>query len=184
MLLERPWGRVKDPVAIPHLLDTDSLLELTDQDLAILLRDHLVPRPDLGNRRSWERLWTVLGGDPQLSDRAFDVLEDLLDTTEAALQGEQLDDHQRRRAEKFLRFCEDAWKRLQLDDDKPLGWAGRAAVGFNPPARRVLERLVDAIAHHRTMVTREGSVRETDEQLWRVLGAVGLDPAESRRRRR
>lgn len=184
VLLERPWSRVKTPVAIPDPLSVPALSALAAEQFAALLRDHLVPREPSGvDRERWERLWAVLGRDDGLADRAFDVLEQFLDQTDRALRSDGLDAHQRRRAQKFERFCDDAWQRLRVDDDKPLGWAGRAAAGFNPPARKVLEQLVDAIAQHRNTVTAAGPPREADAQLWAVLRRVDLDPDLSRRRR-
>lgn len=184
MLVDRPWSRVKTPVPIPDRLEPDALRELSRDDLARLLRDQLVPRQPAGPERDrWEQLWALLSRDDELADRAFDILEEFLDQAERALEGGELDEHQRRRAEKFRRFCEDAWQRLQRDDDRPLGWAGRAANGFNPAARRVLEHLVDAIVDHRRVVTATGSPKPHDEGLWRVLADVSLDPDLPRRRR-
>jgi hypothetical protein len=183
VLIEQPWSRVKNPVAIPPALDPAGLAALPDEEFARLVRDHLVPRQPAGEeRRLWERLWGLLGRDERLADRTFDVLEDFLDGVEAVLDSGQLDEHQQARAEKFRRFCDDAWKRLQVDDDKPLGWAGRAAAGFNPPARRVIEQLVDAIAEHRRTVATAATTPK-DKRLWQVLADVGLDPEGSRRRR-
>ncbi len=184
VLLEQPWRRVKIPAALPEPLSVAALSGLAAEEFAVLLRDHLVPRNPAGvDRERWERLWAVLSRDDALSDRAFDVLEEFLDQVDRALRSDALDAHQRRRAQKFERFCDDAWQRLRVDDDKPLGWAGRAAAGFNPPARKVLEQLVDAVAQHRSAVTAAGSASAADEQLWAVLRHVDLDPDLSRRRR-
>ncbi len=184
VLLERPWSRVKTPVAIPDPLGPAALLKLALEDFAVLVRDHLVPRDPGGPERDrWEQLWVLLGRDDQLAERVYDVLEDFLDQAEQALAGGGLDEHQRRRAQKFARFCEDSWQRLRVEDDKPLGWAGRAGSGFNPAARKVIEQLVDAIAEHRAAVTSAGTVRPTDRELWKALRDVGLDPEAGRRRR-
>jgi hypothetical protein len=184
VLLEQPWMRAKEPAAIPDPPDRESLLALTPEQYARLLRDNLVPREPTGPvRERWEQLWRTVTRSERLAERTSDVLEDFLDATEEALTSGDLDDAQRKRAQKFRRFCGDAWKRLQIDEDLPLGWAGRAAAGFNPPARRVLEQLVDAIADHRRSVRGREVVRPADESLWAILASVGLDPENSRRRR-
>lgn len=185
VLLERPWARIKTPVPIPDPADVDDLLTLPLEQLAELVRDHLLPRgQDPDARTRWERLWAALGADDRLADRTFDVLEDLLSTTEADLGSGRLEDADERRARKFLTSCDHAWSRLQGHDDRPLGWAGGRAARFNPPARHVLAQLVDAIAEHRRSVTEAKTVRGVDEELWRVLAAVRLDPEQMRSTRR
>ena len=180
MLLEQPWARVKEPVAIPTPTTAESLEALSEQDLAVLVRDHLVPRrPDGVERARWESLWRLLSAEDALAERCFDVLEQFLDDVETALAGAQPDKHSRMRMEKFRRFCDDAWQRLQLHHDRPLGWAGRAGAGFNPAGRAVISRLVDAIDRHRARADITGEVRPADRQLWQVLREVGLDPASA-----
>lgn len=175
--LDQPWSRVKDPVPIPAPTTPETLHELSEQDLARLLRDHLVPRQPTGVERSrWESLWRVLSVDDDLAERAFDVLEDFLSDVEQALQDEGLDEHTRKRMEKFRRFCDDAWQRLRLHHTRPLSWAGRAGAGFNPAGRAVISQLIDAIAQHRALLQDEPGVRDTDLELWQVLQRVGLDP--------
>ena len=177
MLLDRPWARVREPTPLPRPLTVEQLRSLTEVDLARLLRDHLVPRAeDPDGRGGWERLWALLRAEDDLAERAFDVLEDLLEVTETALAGGGLREAEVRRARKTQRLCQEAWRRLEVDDDGPLAWAGRAARGFNPPARRVLAQLVDAVDAHRREVRATGPPGEVDERLWRVLGRVGLDP--------
>jgi hypothetical protein len=184
VLLERPWDRVKTPTAIPASLTAETLEGLPAEEFARLLRDHLVPREATGpGRQRWQEMWNLLSRDDDLAERAFDVLEEFLDQVEEALEDKSLDEHQRKRAQKFARFCDDAWKRLQIDDDKPLAWAGRAAAGFNPPGRKVIDQLVTAIAAHRREVQASRAGRPEDERLWRSLRAVGLDPDQKRRRR-
>lgn len=179
MSLDRPWARVAEIELIPSPLNGRALRELGGSQFAGLIRDHLVPRqPAAEARRQWEQLWDLLAGDDELAERALDVLEQFLDTTEAALHGE-LDEHQTRRASKFLRFCDDAWNRLDRGDDvRPLGWAGKAGRGFNPAAAKVIARIVDAIDTHRDAVGEHGS--SADKQLWAVLREVDLDPRRSR----
>lgn len=184
VVLEQPWKRVKEPMAIPNPLDVDALHQLSSTDFARLIRDHLVPRETGGpERERWERLWVLLARDEALAERAFDVLDDFLDGAEDAMAGADLDEHARRRAAKFTLHCQNAWERLRIDDGRPLGWAGRAALGFNPAGRRVIAQLVDAIADHRQATTQGRAPTREDERLWQVLTQIGLDPGLSRRRR-
>ena len=180
VLLEQPWARVKEPVAIPTPTTVATLDELSEQDLAVLLRDHLVPRrPDGVERARWESLWRLLSADDALAERCFDVLEQFLGGVDAALADGQPDEHTRKRMEKFRRFCDDAWQRLQMHHDRPLGWAGRAGAGFNPAGRAVISNLVDAIDRHRAELEAQGDVRLADRQLWQILDDVGLDPGRT-----
>ena len=175
--LDQPWSRVKEPVPIPVPTTAQTLQELSEPELARLLRDHLVPRQATGVERTrWESLWRVLSADDALAERAFDVLEDFLSDVDQALQADDLDEHTRKRMEKFRRFCDDAWQRLRLHHSRPLSWAGRAGAGFNPAGRVVISRLVDAIAAHRHALVDQPNVRPADRQLWAVLRDVGLDP--------
>lgn len=184
-LIEQPWARVNDPVAIPLPTTVATLTSLDDVGFAQLLRDHLVPREPAGTARTrWETLWQVLTSDDALADRAFDVLEEFLDDVDDALSAVELDERSRKRMTKFRRFCDDAWKRLKLHHDRPLGWAGRAGAGFNPVGRKVISQLVDAIAQHRHALQDHRAVRPEDEVLWGALALVGLDPAGASDRQR
>lgn len=185
MLIERPWARVKNPASIPDGDLNVQLTALDDLHFAELIRSHLVPRDTEPNGRArWQQLWTEIDQDADLADRTFDILEQFLDASEAAVDDPDLDSTQRQRAQKFSRFCNDAWHRLQasLDEDEPLSWAGRAAVGFNRPARKVIEQLVRAIGEHRSAVREEeASPTVADRRLWAVLRQVSLDPERVRR---
>lgn len=185
MLVEQPWARVKDPVRIPAASDLGAKLhQLNAVAFAQLVRSNLVPRLDRPDgRQRWSDLWTAIDRDPDLAEQTFDVLEEFLDACDQAAADAALSDQQRERAVKFRRFCDDAWQRLQNVPDaaEPLAWAGRAARPFNPPARRVLAALVEAIAAHRDTVQAAGDARPVDDQLWASLRAVGLDPARTRR---
>lgn len=177
MLIDTPWARVKDITPLPVTLTSAALMALDDLTFAEVLRDHLMPRQAGGpHREAWGKLWSVLGSDLVLANRVFDVLEEFLEQTDLALEEGELDDAQRKRANKFQRLCNEAWNRLEAVIDQPLGWAGRAAAGFNPPARKVIAQLVDAIATHRHTVTSEGPPEAVDEALWAVLSTVHLDP--------
>lgn len=187
VFIEQPWARLKSPPAIPgEATLAQDLAEMSDAELVHLVRAHLLPREnEVGGRQRWAALWEAIAGDDGLSDRTFDALEGLLDTTEEALAGGQLDDAAAARAQKFRRACSDAWKRVQNvgDDRAPLAWAGRAAAGFNPVARRVIAELVGAVDQHRqSVLTADREPAEHDRRLWAVLTEVGLDPQRSRRR--
>lgn len=178
MLIERPWERVKDPTRIPPALSVEMLSAMPAGDFAQLIRDHLLPRQPRGEERErWERLWTLLGTSDELGERAFDVLDEFLDAVEHALEAGALDEQAQRRAQKFSGSCRDAWKRLDVDQGRPLGWAGQlTAAKFNPAARRVIDRLVTAIDAHRREVLRVGSGGGEDDILWQVLQQLNLDP--------
>lgn len=180
--LQSPWARVKNPTPIPHPVDPDQIRVLPEQQLQLLLRDNLLSRDaETDGRARWTALWAALADDPELTEMAFDALEDLLDTTEAAIEDDVLDEAAAKRARKFLRVLEEGWARLQVDEQRPLGWAGRRAVTWDPPSRRVIEQLVLAIAGHRHQLTGHGDAHQVDEHLWAVLAAVDLDPAGYRR---
>ena len=180
-LINQPWSRVRTPVQIPQNLGSgNELLAMTDEHFAELVRSNLMPREDQpGGRQRWTQLWALLLADGDLAERTFDALEDFLDATEAALEA-GLDEAEERRARKFQQVCGQAWKRLQrVDDDRPLAWAGKAADGFNPVGRKVVAKLVSAIAQHRSAAIRSGrAIAEDDRYLWGVLEAVQLDPRQ------
>ena len=180
--LQSPWARVKNPTPIPDPLDPDQIRALPKQQLQVLLRDNLLSRDgDVDGRARWTALWATLADDPELTEMAFDALENLMDVTEDAIEDDVLDEAAGKRARKFLRVLEEAWARLQVDEQRPLGWAGRRATTWDPPSRRVLEQLVLAIAGHRHQLTGHGDAHQIDEHLWAVLAAVDLDPAGYRR---
>jgi len=180
--LETPWARVKNPTPIPDPLEVDRIRELPKQQLQLLLRDNLLSRDaEVDGRARWTALWTALADDPELTEMAFDALEDIMDITEDAIENDVLDEAAGKRARKFLRVLEEAWARLQVDEQRPLGWAGRRATTWDPPSRRVIEKLVLAIAGHRHQLTGHGDAHQVDEHLWAVLADVDLDPAGYRR---
>ena len=188
VLIEKPWARVKNPPQIPQEETlTGELAAMSDLQFAQLIQSHLVPREnEVGGRQRWVALWETIVGTEELAAWTFDVLEELLDTTESALASGSLDDAAAARARKFRRVCTESWKRVQnvADDSTPLGWAGRAASGFNPVSRRVIAVLVGAIDKHRQGVLgAELEPTDEDRRLWAVLGQVSLDPQRSRRRK-
>lgn len=154
---------------------------MPEVQFARLIQSHMVPRDgEPGGRTRWTKLWNLLLAHGELSERTFDVLEDFLDATESALDEGALEDAELARARKFRARCGEAWKRLErVDDDRPLAWAGRAADGFNPVGRKVIAKLVSAIAQHRSAATRSRrTVTPEDERLWGILEEVQLDPRQ------
>ena len=182
--VEAVWMRVSDVVALPADLDAAALAAMDDAQFTALVRTHLVPRENqVAGRHRWQRLWATLAGDAALRGRAGSAVAAMLATTEAALGLDDFAQGQRRRALRFARACDQALERLAAPPGRqgPLGWAGEGAAAFNAPSRAVIARLVSAIATHRTAVaSREGGTA-ADEQLWAVLRATGLDPADHRR---
>lgn len=195
---EEPWTRVKQRIAIPEPPDTETLDQLSAPDFARLVREHLLPaKPQGPERDAWSRLWTSLQRDDQLADRAFDVLEHMINLTQTALDGplsdipDPADDHDeaiaatraQSRATRFLADCQNAWDRLEITSGAPLAWAGRAAAAYNPPARVVIQQLVTAIDQHRQRTWADRAEAgpnieptEADRELWAVLDRVHLDP--------
>lgn len=172
-----PWQRIREIAEIPSPVTVSALRDLDDEHFARLIRDHAIPRSqDTQERQRWDSLWRTLAGDDTLADRAFDELEDYLDTVDAALADGGLDVHQLKRARKFRENCAAAWKRLEgSGEGRPLQWAGKAGRGFTPVGERVINTLVQAIAQHR----RDDVIADdVDERLWSVLRTVGLDPAD------
>ena len=164
-VIERPWARVKQPTVIPHEVDHDLVAALPVEQLAALVRDHLVPSGTGGpERETWDRFWGVLCGDDKLAVRAFDVLEEFLDDTEDALEVTDDGDPQRKRMQKFQLNAQNAWARLQKDP---------TAVRTVPAAQR---RLLAAIAKHRAAVLEEGSPTAADLQLWAAAGVGTTAP--------
>jgi hypothetical protein len=164
--------------AIPEPLHRGALAVMSASEFAALLRAHLVPRSPTGEeRRRWERLWQLLDADDELADRAFDVLERDLDLARDALATGGLEAHTVKRIEKFQRFCNEAWKRLEASEADVLGRRGQR---FPRKIRRTIADLVRAIDQHREAVTGSEQPRPADEELWQVLGRVGLDPKDLR----
>ena len=182
MPISEPWARVKNPTPIPDPLTEAAVLTLSDEELARLLQGNLTPRSESPeDRTKWAGLWRLLADGDDLAERAFDVLEDMLDATSDALDRGDLPEPARRRAVSFRGRCEDAWRRLEVDDSKTvaLAWAGERAMKFNPEARKVIATLVGAIAKHRATRTTTGPFDKVDSTLWRSLRQVGLDPRDS-----
>lgn len=172
-VIERPWARVKQPKVIPREVSHDLVVSLPVEQLAALLRDHLLPSGPSGpEREAWDRFWSVLGEDDDLAERAFDVLEEFLDDTEDALEVTDDGDPQRKRMQKFALNAQNAWARLQKDP----------TVGRTVPAAQ--RRLLAAIVEHRTAVLGAGvAPTAADRKLWRVPGTLGADGRVLRRPR-
>lgn len=182
MPISEPWHRVRIPMPIPDPLTVDHLAEMSTDDLAEFLRGNLIPADQTPEERvRWATLWRLLRDDDVLVDRAFDVLEDMLNTTNEALKSSRLPEAARKRARIFRGRCEDAWARLEDRDQdvRALAWAGEKAARFNPEARQVIATLVNAIHHHRASRSQTQSGDDIDTTLWRSLRQVGLDPRDS-----
>lgn len=162
-MLEQPWARVKNPTPIPAAVDAARLHELDDIAFAELLRDNLLPRTP-AVRGEWQRLWDVLFDDDDLANRAFDVLESFLGQITALRSSPDIDEVALKRSKKFELHVEAAWSRLQNTD--------------RLPAPTVVRRLVFAITKHRALTRQHDEVTDHDEELWRTLSRLGLDPEQ------
>lgn len=164
-MLEKPWARVKDPHPIPSSPDPGELLGLDDVSFAELIRDQLLPRAPQ-ERAAWQGLWDALFDSDHLADRTFDVLEGFLEqVTQARDSVPNIDEHELKRMRKFERNVEGAWARLQNVE--------------RLPAPVVVRRLVFAITKHRALTRQHGTAVPSDEELWRTLSRLGLDPEDS-----
>ena len=165
MVIEQPWVRVKQPSTIPDAVNREVLAALPVVELAALVRDHLLPDGTTGPRRkAWDQFWKLLHDDDELAHRAFDVLEEFLDSTEDALDVVDAEDPQRKRMQKFQFNAQNAWARLQKDTT--------AVRGVSAGQRR----LVAAIAKHRLAVLEEGPPTVADLRLWAAAGVSDAAP--------
>lgn len=181
-LIPTPWSRVRTPPPLPRSANADDLNDLDDYSFAELIQAYLVPRDqEKPARRQWDQLWTVLRENDDLADRTYNVLEQFLDTTEVAIENNELDDVALKRARKFIQQCEMSWKRIDRGRDRsgPLGWAGEKATAHPAHSRRVIASLIAAVARHRSEVLREyGKPRAADAELWDVMADLELDPRQ------
>lgn len=188
--LEQPWARVKQPTVLPPNVDRDLVAGLQDDQLAELLRDHLVPSGRAGpERAAWDRFWAVFAADDDLAEWAFEVLEDFLDQVEDALKAVGDEDLQRKRMAKFQLNTENAIARL----DKEPGMHGARGAGRGRPGapRAAVTDAVwaEALRKARSEVGVEHSRREAQgnaaQRDARSLGAAiaaHRDATESRGR--
>lgn len=173
--VKAPWQRVKTPVQIPALVTAQQLLDLDEMTFSELLRSNLLPRPGEEERGRWERLWRILRGNDDLADRGLDVLDAWADATDVALRNGELDAASAARIRKFQISCEQARDRIDVDTGSPLAWAG-TRTNYPEQAQRVINRLVQAIHRHRGATGAEAT--QVDQELWKVLRAVKLDPLD------
>ncbi|MBF6333658.1 hypothetical protein [Nocardia transvalensis] len=173
-MLEQPWKRSKTRADLPRTINVEAVQSLDDDTFAAILRDHLEPADTAAAYVGrWRQFWNLLSFDETLAERTADILDDFIDRTEEALVSGNLDEQQAKRANRFRDRCLKALDRLDRADTDPLGWAGARAAVFNPRARSVIAKLVEAIAEHRRQT---GPGSPADQQLWSVLAAVRLDP--------
>ena len=181
-LIDSPWSRVRQPPPLPANPTAQALSPLDDLAFAELIQAHLMPRDqEPQGRQRWERFWSVLRNDEELTSRTYDVLEEFLETTEDALEGGALDEAGTKRAEKFTVHCEGGWNRIERGRDRsgPLGWAGDRARTHPRHSRQVIASLIGAIARHRSSVLHElGKPSAADAELWDVMGHLQLDPRD------
>lgn len=176
-MLEKPWARVKQPTVLPQALDRDLVAGLQVDQLAEVLRDHLVPSGGAGpERAAWDRFWAVFAADDDLAERAFEVLEDFLDQVEDALKAVGDEDPQRKRMTKFQLNAENAIARL---DKEPAVRGARGAGRYRPGAARAAVTTAvraEALARARSEVRVEHSRREAQgnaaQRDARSLGAA------------
>lgn len=183
---EAVWQRVAEVTPLPGDLQRSAVAAMDGQEFTQMVRTHLVPRENqVAGRHRWQHLWALLAGDDQLRARTAATLEAMLQATSAALDADDFALGQRQRASKFARTCHQSLQRLQVapGPTTPLAWAGEGAAAFNAPSRIVIARMVSAIATHRTAVASGGDPDAADNQLWAVLRATGLDPADHPRQR-
>lgn len=170
--LSQPWLPVQHAAPIPTTLEQIHLLSGPAFDE--LVATNLVARQDVPG---WNRLWKFLADDDTAREATYDVLERLLEITDEALNARALSAKDFPRARKLRDQLDRAWKRLDSDPDhQPLAWAGSAAAGFNPASKRVIARLVEAIDQHRADTPDPDA---TDQDLYAVLGQLGLDPSRT-----
>lgn len=162
-MLERPWARIPDPTPIPEDVDAELLDEMDDQAFAELLRDNLLPRVTEVQRRDWERLWEVLREDEDLTERAFDVLEDFLDALQDLRHSGRADEAELKRGRKFESAVKSGWGRLERTEAMT--------------AEKRVRRLIGAITRHREKTLGQGwEPTSADRDLWKMLGRLGVDP--------
>lgn len=165
------WASVQAAVPIPA--DPSAVDAASDALFFELLRTNLMPRQDVPG---YHRLWRFLASNDGAHDRAYDVLQQLRGATEGDLSSGELTAKEISRAKKYLRQVTNSLNRLEHDpNQEALGWAGKAADGFSPASRKVMEKLVMAIDEHRDAIT---DPTGADKRLWSILGEVGLDPRD------
>lgn len=163
-----PWKRIKDPTPIPTPLSVETYDQLTDTELAQVIRTHLLPGPHTP-KAQWEDLWHHLG--TRHYDRTADILEDFLDQ---ARQGTPADSTEEKRIRRFTEHLDQALNRI---GPRPLAWAPQRARRYNAGARTDIESLVMAIARHRqALIDADLELTQHDKNLWAVLEYLGLDP--------
>lgn len=177
-LVDQPWVRVKQPTVLPLAPDRDLVADLPSDQLAAMLRDHLIPSGAAGSERAvWDRFWAVLHAHDDLAERAFDVLEDFLDQVEDALEAAGPEHPQRRRMQKFQLNAENAVARL---DREPAVRGTRGSrldhsrlESERATALRETRLFGAAIAAHRDATEYSGrGFTVADLELWAVLDGV------------
>lgn len=168
----RPWERVRSPRALPPDTAPEALQELDEADYAVLLRDHVIPRAqDRVYRRQWDQFWQAVGEDDELAERALDILEGFVDQAREDLDGDELTDHQRKRAKSYSRYFQDAMDRIERAENA-LSWAPIHVQKLPRRGQSLILDLVDAIEDHQD-ATAEPT--EADRDLWAILDRLHLN---------
>lgn len=157
-VLEKPWARIDDPTPIPEYLE-EAVDELDDVAFAELVRDNLIPRTPTVRKADWEWMWTILSSD-DVADRTYDVLDGFLDAIEKVRAGGEAGEAELKRVTKFETNVKSAWARMERE---------------LPEAAKV-HQLVFAVTKHRALTRQNGEPTQEDQDLWRVLRRLHLDP--------
>lgn len=172
--MEQPWNdRVdSEETRLPALVTGEWLAGLDGSDLAMkVLRAQLHRPADDRQMPAWRRYWLLLAFDDRRRRRAIAQLDAWRALADGALAERISDQVMLRSIRSFRSLVNDAINRLdKLAADEPLSWAGTRYASWPRPARQSTEDLVVALSLHE-----RGEL--TDEQLYRVRAATGLDPA-------
>ena len=164
---DKPWRRITNRTPIPDPVTAALLAQMPDQHFYELIRDNR--QPSGSNNDHWRRMWRLLARDEDLTTRAYDALEKMLDTAEADSEIETLPDADLKRIRKFINSCQECWKKLDDGSAHPLTGLGRGET------ERALRILVMAVERHRSGVLAAGTPTRLDRELWSQLRRVGLD---------
>lgn len=147
--MSEPWARIPNPAAIPDPCDAVQLRILSEPELSLLVRSHLVPGDD---REGFLDLWTTIAFNDDLSTSVFDLLESWLETADSSTHP---------RAPKFRLHCDGAWNRLTRIrdlDSRPAAIPRSGTIAF---------ALAAGIAQHRSRIG--SAATEIDRALWASL---------------
>lgn len=172
--MDQPWNERTDSTAtrLPALVTGEWLAGLDGSDLSVRVLRAQLPRPASDRQMpAWRRYWLLLAFDERRRSRAVSQLAAWCALADEAVAQQVSDQAELRSIRSFRSLVKDAITRLEkLASDEPLSWAGTRYAPWPRPARQDAEDLAVAIYLHEL-----GEL--TDEQLYRVRSATGLDPA-------